>query len=73
MSAVLAVFHSQRGNTNLAAEAVAEGSESFPDTEFVLEEACQATSDDLFSCDALALVTQVPDADGRTSQAESAG
>ena len=57
MSTILVVFHSQSGNTKVAAEAVAEGAESVPDTEVVLKEALQANTDDLLSCDALAVGT----------------
>ena len=57
MAKVLIVFHSQSGNTKAAAEAVAQGAKDVNGTEVVVKEGLQATTEDLLSCDAIAVGT----------------
>lgn len=57
MSKVLVVYYSLSGNTQKAAEAVADAAKEVPGTEVVLKNALQATIDDLLNCDALAVGT----------------
>lgn len=57
MGTVLIVFHSQGGNTKAAAEVLAEGARAFPETQVVVKEALQANTNDLLSCDAVAVGT----------------
>ena len=57
MGKVLVTFHSQSGNTQIAAEAVAQGARAVPGTEVVVKEALKAGEADLLSCDALAVGT----------------
>ena len=57
MGKILIVFHSQSGNTKAAAEALAQGAKNISQTEVLVKEALQATSEDLLSCDAIALGT----------------
>ena len=57
MGKVLIVFHSQSGNTKAAAETVAQGAKDVGRTEVVVKEALQATTEDLLSCDAIAVGT----------------
>ncbi len=57
MGKVLIVFHSQSGNTKAAAEAVAQGAKDVNGTEVVVKEGLQATTEDLLSCDAIAVGT----------------
>ena len=57
MAKILIVFHSQSGNTKAAAQAVAQGARDVSGTEIVLKEALQATTEDLLSCDAIAVGT----------------
>ena len=57
MGKVLIVFHSQSGNTKAAAELVAQGARDVSGTEVVLKEGLQATTEDLLSCDAIAVGT----------------
>jgi len=57
MGTVLVVFHSQGGNTKAAAEVLAEGARACPNTQVVVKEALQANTDDLLSCDAVAVGT----------------
>ncbi len=52
---VLIVYHSQSGNTEAAAQAVAEGVRSVEGAEPVLKQAAEATADDLRSCDAVCI------------------
>ena len=55
MAKVLIVFHSQSGNTKAAAEAVAEGATNVSGTEVAVKESLTATTEDLLSCDAIAV------------------
>ncbi len=57
MGKILVVFHSQSGNTKAAAEALAQGAKSISQTEVLVKEALQATTEDLLSSDAIALGT----------------
>ena len=57
MAKVLIVYHSQTGNTEEMAQAVAEGARSVPGTEVILKRAFDATVDDLIGCDAVAFGT----------------
>ena len=57
MARILIVFHSQSGNTKAAAEAVAQGAKDIGQTEVVLKEGLQATTEDLLACDAIAVGT----------------
>jgi NAD(P)H dehydrogenase (quinone) len=50
---ILVAYHSQSGNTERMAEAVADGVGSVSDTAVVLKRVSQVTADDLFSSDAL--------------------
>lgn len=54
---VLIVYHSQGGNTEAAAEAVAEGVRSTPGVDPVVKSAEDAGGDDLVSCDAVVFGT----------------
>lgn len=54
---VLIVYHSQSGNTEAAAQAVAEGVRSVEGVEPVVKRAADATVDDLISCDAVCFGT----------------
>ena len=57
MGKVLIVYHSQSGNTKAAAEAVAQGAKDVSGTEVVIKEALRAETEDLLSCDAIAVGT----------------
>ena len=57
MAKILIVYHSQSGNTQMMADAVAEGARSIEGVEVVLKKAADATADDLLSADGLALGT----------------
>jgi multimeric flavodoxin WrbA len=57
MAKVLIVYHSQSGNTKVAAEAVAKGAKGVSGTEVAIKEALKATKEDLLSCDAIAVGT----------------
>ena len=57
MAKVLIVFHSQSGNTKAAADAVAQGAKDISGTEVIVKEALQATTEDLLSCNAIAVGT----------------
>lgn len=57
MGTVLIVFHSQGGNTKAAAECVAEGAKAVAGTTVIVKEGLKATSEDLLSCDAIAVGT----------------
>ena len=54
---VLVVYHSQGGNTEAAAQAVAEGVRSVEGVEPILKRAFEANADDLTSCDAVCFGT----------------
>jgi len=54
---VLVVYHSQAGNTEAAAQAVAEGVRSVPGVEAMVKRASEAGADDLTSCDAVCFGT----------------
>lgn len=56
---VLVVYHSQSGNTERMAEAVAEGAKSLPGTTVMLKRVGQVTADDLFSSDAIVVGSPV--------------
>ena len=51
---VLIIYHTQTGNTEAMAKAVAEGATYTHGTEVVTKKAAEATLDDLLSCDAVA-------------------
>jgi multimeric flavodoxin WrbA len=57
MGTVLVVYHSQGGNTKAAAEAVAGGAKEAGGATVIIKEALKATSEDLISCDVLAVGT----------------
>ena len=57
MAQVLIVYHSQSGNTQAAAEAVAKGAREVSGIEVVDKEALHATTEDLLACDAIAVGT----------------
>ena len=57
MAKVLIIYHSQSGNTQAAAEAVAEGVREVSGTEVVIKEALRATTEDLLGCDVIAVGT----------------
>lgn len=57
MAKVLIVYHSQTGNTEEMARAVAEGARSVAGTDVVLKQAFDANADDLIGCDAVAFGT----------------
>ncbi len=57
MRTVLVVYHSQGGNTKAAAEAVAAGAKEAGGATVVIKEALKATTEDLLSCDAVAVGT----------------
>jgi len=57
MAKILVVYHSQSGNTEKMAKAVAVGAELVPGTEAVVKRGLEATSEDLITCDGLALGT----------------
>lgn len=54
MAKVLIIYHSQTGNTEEMARAVAEGARSVAGAEVTLKRAFDATADDLLGCDAVA-------------------
>jgi len=55
MARVLVIYHSQSGNTQAMAEAVARGAASVPGAEVTIRRALDATLDDLLGCDAIAV------------------
>ncbi|MGB5217518.1 MAG: NAD(P)H-dependent oxidoreductase [Smithella sp.] len=57
MAKILIVYHSQSGNTQKMANAVAEGARSIEDIEVILKKASDATMEDLLSADGLAVGT----------------
>lgn len=57
MTRILIIYHSQTGNTEKMAQAVAEGVRIIENTEAVLKKAPNATLDDLLEADGLAIGT----------------
>jgi multimeric flavodoxin WrbA len=57
MSKILIIYHSQTGNTEKMAHAVADGAKIIENTEVVLKRAQNATLDDLLGSDGLAIGT----------------
>ncbi|MGZ6276273.1 MAG: flavodoxin domain-containing protein, partial [Syntrophales bacterium] len=57
MSRILIIYHSQTGNTEKMAWAVADGARIIENTEVVLKRAKDATLDDLLGSDGLAIGT----------------
>lgn len=57
MSRILIIYHSQTGNTERMADAVADGAKIIENTEVVLKRAHDATIDDLLGSDGLAIGT----------------
>ena len=54
---ILVVYHSQSGNTQKMAEAVAKGAGSVKNVRVILKKAADATLEDLIDCDGLAIGT----------------
>jgi multimeric flavodoxin WrbA len=54
---ILIVYHSQTGNTQRMALAVADGAQSIEQTQVVLKKAAEATLEDLLAADGLAVGT----------------
>ncbi|HDS05698.1 MAG TPA: flavodoxin, partial [Deltaproteobacteria bacterium] len=57
MTKILIIYHSQTGNTKKMAEAVAEGAWAVEGVEVILKKAADATLEDLFEADGLAVGT----------------
>ena len=57
MAKILILYHSQTGNTEKMARAVAEGARSIEGTDVVLKKAAVATAEDLFNADGIAIGT----------------
>jgi len=57
MAKILIVYHSQTGNTEKMAQAVAEGAKSIEGAEVLLKKAGDATVEDLLTADGLAVGT----------------
>ena len=57
MAEILIVYHSQGGNTQRMAEAVAEGAQTIEGTVVTLKRACEATVEDLIAASGIALGT----------------
>ncbi len=55
MACILVIYHTQSGNTQKMAEAVAAGVASIKDTKVVLKQAKDATIEDLILCDGIAI------------------
>jgi len=55
MACILVIYHTQSGNTQKMAEAVAAGAASVKDTKVVLKKAKDATIEDLILCDGIAI------------------
>jgi len=55
MAKILVVYHSQSGNTEAMAKAVAEGAKAVKGTEVVIKRGLEAGSEDLLWCDGVAL------------------
>ncbi|MBE0415130.1 MAG: flavodoxin domain-containing protein [Dehalococcoidia bacterium] len=54
MAKLLIIYHSQTGNTEEMAQAVAKGARSVAGAQVTLKKALDATADDLLACDAVA-------------------
>lgn len=54
MAKVLVIYHSNTGNTEAMARAVAEGASQAPGAEVFMKKAKEATGEDLLGCDAVA-------------------
>lgn len=57
MAKILVVYHSQSGNTEAAAKAVANGVKEVKGIEVIVKEGLKATSKDLLDCDGIAIGT----------------
>ena len=57
MAKILVVYHTLGGNTKAAAEAVARGARGVEGVEVALKEGLKADTDDLLSCDGIAIGT----------------
>lgn len=57
MTRILIVYHSQTGNTERMAQAVAEGARLIDDTDVTIKKAYDATADDLLAANGLAIGT----------------
>ena len=57
MAKILIVYHSQTGNTEKMAHAVAEGARGIEGVDVILKKAADATLDDLLTADGFALGT----------------
>ena len=57
MATILIVYHSQTGNTQKMAQAVAEGAKTIEGVEVLLKKAGDVTLDDLLIADGLAIGT----------------
>jgi len=55
MACILIIYHTQSGNTQKMAEAVAAGAAGIAGTKVVLKQAEDATVEDLISCDGIAI------------------
>ena len=55
MTRILIVYHSQNGNTKIAADLVAKGASSVEGTDVQVKEGLKATIDDLLNCDGIAV------------------
>ena len=57
MPKILVVYHSQSGNTDAAAKAVAKGAKEVKGIKVVIKEGLKATAKDLLDCDGIAIGT----------------
>ncbi len=57
MTRILIIYHSQTGNTQMMAEAVAEGARAVEGVEVIFKKAADATLEDLLAADGLAVGT----------------
>ena len=57
MAKILIVYHSQTGNTEKMAKAVAEGAAGIENTGLTVKRAFEATLEDLLNCDGIAIGT----------------
>lgn len=57
MLTILVVYHSQTGNTEKMAKAVAQGAASIGNTEVILKRAADTSLEDLLACDGIAIGT----------------
>jgi len=57
MPSILVVYHSQTGNTERMATAVAQGAARIKNTEVILKKAVDTSLEDLLACDGLAIGT----------------